>query len=442
MKETLLNAVSGLEVEDAKGHPSGKKRFRPSIQEGDTTMICVQNRRRRTPIIWLALCYALLGSINTARGDFISVTNLVTDDQTVNSAQITDPFLKNAWGISHSTGSPFWVSDNGTGVSTLYQVNPTTDATTKVILGSPPGPSGGVVIPPIGSGTPTGQVFNTGGASAFNGDLFLFVSEDGTISGWRGALGTTAEVFQTADSANVYKGTTLVSTGGHSYLLSANFRAGTIDVLKGDTAAPNLTGKFLDPNLPSGYAPFNIQVLGNTIYVTYALQDSAKHDDDPGGGHGFVTAFDLQGNFLGRVAAMGTLNSPWGLAIAPASFTGLVGDLLVGNFGDGTIDVFNPDPTTPGFLGALSGIDGKPIVIDGLWGLIPGNDGMGGSSQKIYFSAGPNDEMNGLFGVLQSVSSVPSVPEPSSLSLEVAGIVFLAGLWAWKNRRRIVSNRR
>jgi len=284
----------------------------------------------------------------------------------------------------------------------------------------------------MGSGTPTGQVFNTAnGSGAFNGNLFLFVSEDGTISGWRGTLGTTAEVLQTADNANVYKGTTLDTTNGHSYLLAANFRAGTIDVLKGDLGAPNLTGKFLDPNLPAGYAPFNVQALGNRIYVTYALQDSAKHDDDPGAGRGFVDAFDMQGNLLGRVGSMGTLNSPWGLAIAPASFTGLAGDLLVGNFGDGTINVFNPDPMTPGFLGQLSGADGKPIAIDGLWGLIPGNDGSGGSSQDIYFSAGPNDEMDGLFGVIEPVHSAP---EPSSLSLELAAVVSLFGLCVWKKR--------
>ena len=402
-------------------------------------MMCVRTHWGRRTSIWLGLCCAILGSTNTARGDSISVMNLVTDDQAVNSAQITDPFLKNAWGISHSTGSPFWISDNATGVATLYSVNPTTNVTTKVIVGSPPDPSGGVVIPPVGSGTPTGQVFNTANATAFNSDLFLFVSEDGTISGWRGALGTTAEVLQLAQNTNVYKGTTLVSTGGHSYLLSANFRAGTIDVLKGEAGAPDLAGKFLDPNLPSGYAPFNIQVLGGRIYVTYALQDSAKHDDDPGAGHGFVTAFDTQGNFLGRIASMGTLNSPWGLAIAPTSFTSFASDLLVGNFGDGTISVFSANPATPGFLGQLPGTDGKPIVIDGLWGLILGNDGNGGSSQQIYFSAGPNGETNGLFGVLQSVQSVP---EPSSMALELAAAVMLVGRWAWKNRRRPVTTRR
>src|SRR5262249_52980286 len=154
---------------------------------------------------------------------------LVTSDQTLNPAQLTDPFLVNPWGISASGGSPFWVSDNGTGVSTLYSVNPTTNVASKVTLGSPPDTSGGVVIPPVGSGNPTGQVFNSAGAGgAFNGDTFLFVSENGFISGWRNALGTRAEVLQTGLDANVYKGTALETTGGQTYLLSANFRAGTI----------------------------------------------------------------------------------------------------------------------------------------------------------------------------------------------------------------------
>jgi len=388
-------------------------------------------RTRRRTITSLCFYWALSGFAGTSRAALFSVTNLVTDDQAVNLAQTTDPFLKNAWGISRSAGSPFWVCDNATGVATLYQVNPSTDVTTKVTLGSPPGASGGVVIPPVGTGTPTGQVSNTAsGTGAFNADTFLFVNEDGTISGWRNPLGTTAEVLQTGDPANVYKGTTLDTTGGHSYLLAANFRAGTIDVRKGDAAAPNLTGNFLDPNLPSGYAPFNIQTLGSTIYVSYALQDAAKHDDDPGAGHGFVTAFGLQGNFLGRIGSMGTLNSPWGLAIAPSSFGSVAGDLLVGNFGDGTINVFSADPAMPGFVGQLSGVDGKAIAIDGLWGLIVGNDGNGGSSQKIYFAAGPNAEADGLFGVIQAV------PEPSSIVLELAAAAFLAASWTWKNRKR------
>jgi uncharacterized protein (TIGR03118 family) len=370
-------------------------------------------------MIWLGLCCALSGFANTSRGGDVSVTNLVTDDQAVNPAQITDMFLKNAWGISHSPGGPFMVSDNATGVATLYRVN-ATNAVTML----------GLVISIPGDGTPTGQVFNSASATgAFNANFSLFVSEDGTISGWRGALGTQAEILQSPDVSNVYKGATLTTTGGHSYLLSANFRSGNIDVMKGDTSAPSLTGKFVDPGLPSGFAPFNVQTLGSTIYVAYAQQKTGTHDDQPGAGHGFVSAFDLQGNFLGRIGAMGTLNSPWGLAIAPASFGSFAGDLLVGNHGDGTIDVFSADPAMPGFLGQLTGPDGKPIAIDGLWALIAGNDEMAGSSQDIYFSAGPNNKANGLFGVLQAV------PEPSTVVLGLAAAGLLAGRWTWRNRK-------
>jgi uncharacterized protein (TIGR03118 family) len=395
-------------------------------------MMCVRFRASARALVQFGLCLAVSAFATASKGDVFSVTNLVTDDQSVNAAQITDPSLKNAWGVSHSAGSPFWVSDNGSGVSTLYSVNPNTNVTTKVNLGSPPDPSGGVVIPPPGVGTPTGQAFNAGGAGSFNGNAFLFVSEDGTISGWRGAIGTTAEVLQLPLTNNVYKGATELTTGGHSYLLSANFRNGTIDVLKGDNGAPGLSGNFTDPGTPNGFAPFNVQVLGGKVYVTYALQDAAKHDDVAGAGNGIVSAFDLQGNFQGRIGAAGTLNSPWGLALAPSSFKSFAGDLLVGNFGDGTINVFSPDAAAPGFLGRLAGTDGNPLVIDGLWGLIPGNDANGGSSQKIYFTAGPNDESHGLFGVIQSV------PEPSSIVLTIIAGGVLVGRWTWssKSRRR------
>lgn len=332
-------------------------------------------------------------------------TNLVTNDQMANPAQTTDPNLVNAWGISSSPTSPFWVSDNGAGVATLYNVNPNTNATSIASLV--------VTIPPAGSGTPTGNVFN-GNSGAFNGDLFLFVSEDGTISGWRGALGTTAETLQVASDANVYKGTTEATVGGNTYLYAANFRAGTIDVLKGSPGAPDLAGHFTDPNLPAGYAPFNIRLLGNRLYVTYALQDASKHDDAAGAGHGFVSVFDTQGNFLGRVGSGGTLNSPWGLALAPMSFGPLAGDLLVGNFGDGRINAF--DLSTDTFVGQLLGTDGSELTIDGLWGLTVGNDGNGGSSNKLYFTAGPDGEMNGLFGV------ITAVPEPGTIWLLGAGL--------------------
>lgn len=329
-----------------------------------------------------------------------AVTNLVTDDQSVNPATITDPNLKNAWGISSSATSPFWVSDNATGLATLYNVNPVSDLPTKVGLD--------VTIP--GDGSVTGQTFSNV-AGNFNGDTFLFVSEDGTVSGWRG--GTTAETLQLPDAANVYKGATIFNNAGNVYLYAANFRAGTIDVLKGNPGAPNLTGTFADPNIPAGYAPFDIANLGGKLYVTYALQDAAKHDDVPGVGHGFVDAFDTNGNLLGRIASQGPLNSPWGLTIAPSSFGPIAGDLLVGNFGDGAINAFNL--TTLANDGPLKDVSNNPIAIDGLWGLTVGNGASAGNTGRVYFSAGPGGEVHGLFGVLTPV------PEPSSLVLAALG---------------------
>ena len=356
----------------------------------------------------------LAGWGQEARADSFAVTNLVTNDQGANAAQITDGNLINAWGISHSPASPFWVSDNGTGLSTLYSVNPLTNATTKQGLE--------VSIP--GDGSVTGQVFNTNSANAFNKDNFLFVSEDGTISGWRMALGTSAETLQAASDA-YYKGVALASIGSDTYLYAANFHSGAIDVLKGTAGAPNLTGTFTDPTLPAGYAPFNIQLLGGKLYVTYALQGSGK-DEQAGLGLGFVSVFDTQGTFLGRVGSMGTLNAPWGLAIAPSSFGKFARDLLVGNFGDGTINAFNLSTNT--FAGQLQGLDGKSLVIDGLWGLIVGNDGSAGSMNTIYFSAGPQDESNGLFG------AITAVPEPSSVVLTLIAAGALTAVWSLKRR--------
>jgi uncharacterized protein (TIGR03118 family) len=358
-------------------------------------------------ILTSSLCLTAIVSLAVpAKADLLSVVNLISDDPVGHPAMLNDPDLQNAWGVSFSGGSPFWVSDNGTGKSTLYNVNPGSNVPTKA----------GLVVGIPGAGTPTGQANNPTPAS-FNGDNFLFVSEDGTISGWRGALGTNAEVLQVANPNNVYKGTTIDVTGGNTYLLSANFHNGTIDVLKGNAGAPDLAGKFTDPNLPAGYAPFNIQIIGGKVYVTYAVQDAAKHDDVAGAGNGIVTAFDLQGNFLGRVVNPGgPLNSPWGLALAPSSLTGFAGDLLVGNFGDGKINAF--DPTTNAFIGPLLANPGQPIVIDGLWALTVGNNGGAGSSNKLYFTAGPDSESHGVFGVIG-----PNIPEPSSLALLFMGSV-------------------
>lgn len=360
----------------------------------------------RSHLVSVVLGAALTGLALPSGAATFGVTNLVSDDAAANPAQLVDPGLLNAWGISHSPSSAFWVSSNGAGTSVLYRVDPLTQTTTKVGLT--------VTIP--GAGNVTGQVFN-GNASAFNGDAFLFVSEDGTISGWRGALGSSAETLVLGSPANVYKGAALARVGSDSYLYGANFRSGNIDVL-GSAGAPALTGTFVDPNLPSGFAPFNVQNLGGVLYVAYAKQDDEKSDEVAGPGLGFVDRFDLNGNLLGRVASAGTLDAPWGLALAPASFGALAGSLLVGNFGDGRISIF--DAATDAPLGQVLGTDGLPLSIDGLWALAPGNGGNGGSDQLIYFSAGPGEESHGLFGVLTPV------PEPSTVALMLAGGLFVA----------------
>jgi uncharacterized protein (TIGR03118 family) len=296
------------------------------------------------------------------------------------------------------------VSSNGTGEAQLYAVNPATQATTKQ----------GLTVSIPGDGTVTGQAFNSNAGAAFGGDLFMFVSEDGTISGWRSALGTTAETLVAGSAENVYKGVAFGTIGGSSYLYGANFRTGAIDVEKGSAAAPSLSGTFTDPNLPSGYAPFNVQNLGGTLYVTYAQQDAAKHDEVAGAGLGLVDSYDLQGHLLGRVATAGTLNAPWGLAIAPGSFGAMAGALLVGNFGDGHISAY--DPATHAFLGQVQDAAGGPLDIDGLWAISPGNGASGGSNSLLYFTAGPDDESHGIFGVLTPV------PEPSVILLLAVGL--------------------
>ncbi|HEY4360848.1 MAG TPA: TIGR03118 family protein [Bryobacteraceae bacterium] len=339
-------------------------------------------------------------------------TNLASDIPGLGKS--TDPDLVNAWGMGASGSSPVWIGTNGTGKSVLYDGN---------------GVKLGLVVTIPGDGSVTGVTF-ANIAGSFNGDTFLFVNEDGTVSGWRGALGSTAETLVTGGGTNVYKGVTDAVVGGAAYAYLANFGTGSVDVMKGTGAAPNLTGNFVDPNLPAGYAPFDVQVLGNVLYVTYAVQDAAKHDDVAGAGHGVVDAFDLQGNFLQRVASNGgALDSPWGLAIAPAGFGDVGGDLLVGNFGDGTIHAY--DPTTGVLLETLRDAGGNPVTIDGLWGLRFGNGGSFGSPDTLYFTAGPNGEADGLFGDLAEV------PEPGTLGVTGLGLLGLA--WArrrYRNRSR------
>src|SRR5215468_3885100 len=320
--------------------------------------------------------------------------NLVSDLPGV--AQVQDTNLVNGWGISYHATFPFWVSDNGTGKTTLYSV--TNDAS-----GVPHAETVPLVVSIPGDGSATGQVANN--SSAFNGDIFLFVSEDGTISGWRPDLGNAAEILATRPTA-VYKGVTLATVGTNTLLLAANFREGTLDVYDGNA---NLIGQFADRRAPAGYAPFNVQNLNGVIFVTFARQDAAKKDDVSGRGRGLIDTFDISTGRFHRFAA-GTaaggnvreMNSPWGLAIAPSTFGAHAGQLLVGNFGSGTIMSFDSHGK---FKGLLQGTGDCPVTIDGLWGLTVGADGgVSGVSTDLYFSAGPNNESHGLFGVIQTVN--------------------------------------
>ncbi len=338
---------------------------------------------------WLRLSLTVLTAgvsawVNAATG-YIQI-NLVSDIPLV--AAHTDSNLVNPWGMASSATSPIWVSDNRTGVATLYNGS-------GIALGlvvSIPKPGGGA-----SPGAPTGIVFNS--TSDFSSDRFIFATEDGTIAGWSGGTTASLEVDDSGSGA-VYKGIALGNNGTANFLYATDFHNGAISVFDKNFTPVTLSGSFTDPNLPAGFAPFGIQNIGGILIVTYAKQDAAKHDDVPGAGNGYVDEFDMNGNFLKRLISAGVLNSPWGLAKAPAGFGDLSGDLLVGNFGDGRINTF--DPSTGAFLDTLNDSLGNPIVVQGLWGLLFGNGGNGGAQTECFFSAGiPGSgsvEDHGLFG--------------------------------------------
>jgi uncharacterized protein (TIGR03118 family) len=345
----------------------------------------------------------------------VDQTNLVSDQPGV--AEVTDPNLVNPWGISFSATSPYWISDNGTGLSTLYRGSAPIVQSLVVTIPPPAGQSG--------PAAPTGTVFNsTSGFVLSDGAKanFLFGTEDGTISGWNGGLGTNAALeVNNAGSGAVYKGLTLA--GGNLY--ATNFNSGKVEVYD---QSFRLVNSFTDPTVPKGYAPFNVQVLNGKLYVTFALQNAAKHDDVAGLGHGYVDVFDLSGNLLQRLVSNGNLDSPWGLDIAPSSYGSFGGDLLVGNFGNGKVNVY--DPTTGAFIGELDNSSGTPLIIDGLWALADGNNGVGSDPNAVYFTAGPDGESHGLFGDLTNV------PEPATALLLAMGLGGIAVI-----RRRAAAGR-
>lgn len=335
--------------------------------------------------IGLLFITAAIFTAASARADTYSWTNFQSDIAGV--AQHTDPNLVNAWGMAaNSDGTVIWVSDNGTGVSTLYHQ----DGTALPLV---------VTIPAEHhnqTGTPTGVVFN--GTDFFqvtkNGNSqparFIFASEDGVISGWNSMVDPTNAIIAVdhhdhrgPDHA-VYKSLTLGVANGHNFLFVSNFHSGKVETYDENFHQVTPNG-FTDPNLPRGYAPFGIRNFNGEIFVTYAKQDHARHDDVPGPGFGFVDVFDTSGNFSRRLVSNGNLNSPWGLAEVN-------NELWVGNFGDGTVNVY--DPMTGAFIETLMRTDGTPLQFDGLWDMLPVQD------VGVYFTAGIADEAHGLFGLI------------------------------------------
>ena len=361
-----------------------------------------------------AIIYGAQKALVTASSDLLAAAgpsqfyaqhNLVSDGFV--PADHINPDVVNAWGLVAGPTTPWWIVDNGTGKSTLYNVATGTFPLT-------------VTVPGVGGeqGNPTGIVFNGGSGFVVNNGAgtsaarFIFASEDGTISAFRGVpVVTVVPNAQAPAHGAIYKGLAIDSETNGQFLYATDFHNGAVDIFDASFHAVTMPGAFTDPTLPAGFAPFGIQNIDGTIYVTYALQDEDKEDDVAGPGNGFVDAFTTSGAFIRRVASMGELNSPWGLALAPADFGRFSGDLLVGNFGDGRIHAFDPATLTPDgefeAVGLLHSAGGKPIQIDGLWALQFGHGtsatSANGLTNTLFFTAGPAEEEHGLFGSLVNV---------------------------------------
>jgi uncharacterized protein (TIGR03118 family) len=347
----------------------------------------------------------LCGSLSA--GTVFFQTNLTSDVPGL--AANMDPNLHNTWGMSFTPTSPFWISDQGSNNSAL--------------LNGAGVPQGLLVSTPP---SPTGQVFNftpsfllpTGGKA-----LFIFDSLSGTLSGWNPAQGTSAATEFTATDGAVFTGLAIGNNGTADFLYAADFANGRIDAFDTGYLPATLPGTFLDSSLPAGYSPYNIQAVGGKLYVEYAKVDTATGRPSTAANTGIVDVFDLNGKMLQRLETDAHLNSPWGITQAPASFGSFGGDILVGNFGDGTISAFKPDGT---FDGMLSSQSGNPIVNGGLWALNFRAPGSGFNPNTLFISAGINNEADGLFAEIQVV------PEPSTfLMLALAGIPL-----AWRKVRK------
>lgn len=371
-------------------------------------------------IVIAAASVAIAGDDNSPRERDAYVVRALTSNL-AGRAAAQDAVLQNAWGIAFSpAGSPFWVNDNATGCATLYDG---TGAKITALQVSIPLPGNVVPVtscqpkdpnkPPNPSpAAPTGIVWNPSASFVVPGTkipaIFIFSTEDGTLSAWAGGLNPADNAVLAADESSsgaVYKGLAFAVNAKGAFLFATNFSNGTVDVFgpngaDGMFTKVTLDGDFTDPEIPAGYAPFNIVNIDGDLFVTYAKQDAQKHDDVAGAGHGFVDVFDTDGHLIRRFESRGRLNSPWGVTRASFAFGPFSGKILIGNFGDGRINVFNNDGR---LVDQLEDVHGKPLVIEGLWTLTLGG-GRNSSPDTLYFSAGPNDETNGLFGTITLAS--------------------------------------
>jgi uncharacterized protein (TIGR03118 family) len=353
----------------------------------------------RGKLVALLFAAALAAVVFAARSaaaedNAYTVHNIISNVQ--GAADHTDPHLKNGWGLDSVGGSPWWVANNHDDTSTLYTAAGGINSLVVTVTGGP-----------------TGLVGNVGGANSFQVTkgtttaraAFLFASEDGKIRGWNPSVDpTVAQVGYSSPDGASYKGLAIAALQTGDRLYAADFPNAKVDMLDANFGLVSNDSTFVDPTLPDGYAPFGIRVLAGKVYVAYAKQDEEHEDEVAGQSLGFVDAYSTDGSFEDRVVTRGQLNAPWGLAIAPVEgFGRFSGDLLVGNFGDGQINAY--EQLGNGrfeYRGALRGEDGKPLTIDGLWAIEFGRMGNNGSPDTLFFTAGPNDENDGLFGSIKA----------------------------------------
>jgi uncharacterized protein (TIGR03118 family) len=345
---------------------------------------------KRCARFFVSLCLCLFSTFSVAQ--HFTVTNLVSN---IAIAPNLDPNLVNAWGLARSSTSPWWVTDNGTGLTSLYNTAGTNVGTFTI-----PGLNGD-------PSAPTGIVFNfSSGFLLPNGNkaIFIFVTEDGTIAGWNGGPTAVTKIDRSANSA--YKGAAIALINGAPFLYATNFKAGTVDVFNAGFVRAFVPATFLVPGLPPGYVPFGIQNVGGNLVVTYAHREVREDDEDHGPGLGYAAIFTPLGRMIGVLKHGDYFNAPWGIAMAGGDFGTFSHRLLIGNFGDGTINAF--DPITGEFQGKLLATgSSSPIVIDGLWAIsfASGAAANSGAANELYFAAGPNDESNGLFGKIAPLAS-------------------------------------